>query len=94
MKNNQKTKEEILKELEKEEQEYENIQYIKTDKTEEENFKKIIKANLSKRKVINIRPLEADVAKIKSKAYSLWIPYQTLINSVIHQFANNKKISL
>lgn len=93
MKINQKTKAEILEELKKEEQEYENIQYIKSDKNEEDNFKKIVKTNISRRKVINIRPLEADVAKIKGKAFSLWIPYQTLINSVIHQFANNKKIS-
>jgi predicted DNA binding CopG/RHH family protein len=49
--------------------------------------------NISKRKVINIRPLESDIAKIKSKALSVWIPYQTMINSIIHQFANNKKIS-
>jgi predicted DNA binding CopG/RHH family protein len=71
MTNIKKTKEEILKELEKEEQKYENIQYIKADKTDEENFKKIVKMNISKRKVINIRPLESDIAKIKSKALSV-----------------------
>lgn len=41
---------------------------------------------------INTQLVLADIIKIKSKALSKGIPYQTLINSVIHQFANDKLI--
>ncbi|NKQ41628.1 MAG: hypothetical protein HF962_08685 [Sulfurovum sp.] len=62
------------------------------EKQEEEiaNFKATVLANVKQKKAINIRALESDIMKIKSKALSKGIPYQTLINSVIHQFANDK----
>ena len=53
-------------------------------------FKANVVANVKQKKAINIRVLEADIIKIKSKALSKIIPYQTLINSIIHQFANDK----
>jgi len=48
--------------------------------------------NIEKRRPIHIKPLEVDVIKIKSKALSRGIPYQTLINSILHQFANDKLV--
>ncbi len=57
-----------------------------------EAFRTTIKANVEKRKAISIKPLEADIIKIKTKAISKGIPYQTLINSVLHQFANDKLV--
>ena len=82
----------ILRELEAEQAEYEAVEYVAVEKPEEEiaNFKATVLANVKQKKAINIRALESDIIKIKSKALSKGIPYQTLINSVIHQFANDK----
>ena len=85
-------KKQILQELEAEQAEYEALEYVTADNQESEivNFKANVVANIKQKKAINIRALEADIIKIKSKALSKGIPYQTLINSVIHQFANDK----
>ena len=56
---------------------------------EKKNLAKIATHTLSKRKPINIRILESDIYKIKRKALEEGIPYQTLITSVIHKYANN-----
>ena len=87
---------EILKELELEEAQYESLDYIVAENQEnvKADFKAMIEANVKQKKVINIRPLEADIVKIKSKALSKGIPYQTLINSIIHQFANDKLVEV
>ena len=84
----------ILQELEEEEAQYEAVDYVAIENQEEEKvkFKSIIETNVKQKKSINIRPLESDIIKIKSKALSKGIPYQTLINSIIHQFANDKLI--
>ena len=85
-------KKQILQELEAEQAEYEAVDYIAMENQDAEkaNFKTNVVANVKQKKAINIRALEADIIKIKSKALSKGIPYQTLINSVIHQFANDK----
>ncbi len=87
-------KKQVSMELKKEQQEYEKTEYIKIENIEEKKaqFKTIVKENINKRKPIHIKPLEADIIKIKSKALSKGIPYQTLINSIIHQFANDKLV--
>jgi predicted DNA binding CopG/RHH family protein len=43
---------------------------------------------ITKKKAINIRLLESDVKKIKVLAISEGIPYQTLISSIVHKYAN------
>ena len=85
-------KEQILQELEAEQAAYEAVDYVAMENqdTEKATFKANVIANVKQKKAINIRALEADIIKIKSKALSKGIPYQTLINSVIHQFANDK----
>ena len=42
----------------------------------------------SKRKTYSFRLNENDMIKIKSIADIQWIPYQTLVGSIIHQYAN------
>ena len=42
----------------------------------------------TKRKTYSIRLIENDMIKIKSIADIQWIPYQTLVGSIIHQYAN------
>ncbi len=45
---------------------------------------------LNKTKNINIRLSQSDIAALKRKSMQTNIPYQTLIASVIHQYANDK----
>ena len=87
-------KQKVLQELKDEQAEYEAVDYIALSNQQEEKskLKAIVEANVKQKKAINIRALEADIIKIKSKALSKGIPYQTLINSVIHQFANDKLV--
>ena len=42
----------------------------------------------TKRKTYSFRIIENDMIKIKSIADIQWIPYQTLVGSIIHQYAN------
>lgn len=48
----------------------------------------IARNSLNKNKNINIRLSERDLHKIKAKAIETGIPYQTLVSSILHQFAN------
>lgn len=45
---------------------------------------------LEKTKRINIRVKTEDLLKLKAKATENKIPYQTLLGSLIHQFAHNQ----
>jgi len=45
---------------------------------------------LQKTKRITIRVKQEDLLKVKAKAAHTQIPYQTLLNSLIHQFAQGK----
>ncbi len=60
--------------------------------TEQEMFwQQAGKSTLEKhRKRISIMVRERDLAKLKAKAQKLGMPYQTLINSVLHQFAEKE----
>ncbi|SMN00939.1 hypothetical protein SPONN_2049 [uncultured Candidatus Thioglobus sp.] len=48
------------------------------------------KNHLNKVKNINIRLSEADIAMLKRKSIEANIPYQTLVSSLIHQYATDK----
>ena len=45
---------------------------------------------LTKNKKINIRVSNGDIHNLKKKADQLGIPYQTLISSILHQYANGR----
>ena len=53
-----------------------------------ERLKGAVKSKLSKRKTINLRPLENDLEKIKTEAIKAGMPYQTLIRCYIYQYIN------
>ncbi len=80
--------------LDSEEQEI--VEYIETSnpksspnlKKRVSELKQIITHNTTKKKQINIRILEADLEKLKSRALQEGVPYQTLINSVVHKYVN------
>lgn len=43
---------------------------------------------ITKRKPVNLRILESDLAKLKSQALQQGIPYQTLVGSILHRYVN------
>ena len=51
-------------------------------------FKKYAKNTLAKTRNINLRLSERVVWKLKAKAVSEGIPYQTLASSVLHKYVN------
>lgn len=58
--------------------------------TEINRYKKITHAQMSKKKTISIELLESDIERIKAKSVSQGLPYQTLISSLVHQYATGK----
>ncbi len=71
--------------------EIENDEWKPVENLEEEK-NKLLKAvkQKEKKKVISIRISEGDLRKLKKKSLETGIPYQTLISSLIHQFAEGK----
>lgn len=71
---------------------YERGEFISSSNLEarKRELKQAFKTTTSKRKSINIRVLEADIQKIKTKAIEEWLPYQTLISQVLHKFSTWK----
>lgn len=45
---------------------------------------------MAKNKNINLRLSNGDIQKIKLKAAEAGLPYQTLVASILHQYANEK----
>ena len=64
------------------------VRKIKSEKAKYQNY---AKSTLNKSKNINIRLSEKDLQKIKSKAVAKGLPYQTLLSSLIHQYADEKE---
>jgi predicted DNA binding CopG/RHH family protein len=48
------------------------------------------RTTLAKNRHISIRLSEKDLVQLRSKAAELGIPYQTLIGSILHQYAEGK----
>jgi predicted DNA binding CopG/RHH family protein len=48
------------------------------------------KNTTARKKNINIRVSEADIAKLKAKSIETGIPYQTIVNALIHNYAIGK----
>lgn len=58
--------------------------------SEKKRYTNIARTQMTKKKVLSIRLLESDIERIKAKSFSQGLPYQTLISSLIHQYANDK----
>ena len=84
--------------LDKEEQDlldsYERGEWktIKNFAAEKKRYQQAARYTLSKPKNINIRLQVMSLERIKSKAASLGIPYQTLASSILHQYASGQTI--
>ncbi|HBC73110.1 MAG: hypothetical protein UX91_C0007G0024 [Candidatus Amesbacteria bacterium GW2011_GWB1_47_19] len=64
------------------------IKRIKNFEQERKRYQKIAKYTLEKIRNINIRLTGRDLQKLKEKATTEGIPYQTLVSSVLHKYAN------
>lgn len=53
-------------------------------------YREYAKSTLQKNKRINIRISERDLIHIQMKAIEEGLPYQTLITSILHKYANDK----
>ncbi len=76
----EKNEDEILKDFEEG-----NLKSVKSAKKEKMAYRGYVSAMLKKGKNINIRLSENDLLKIKSKAMSDGIPYQTYLSSLVHK---------
>jgi len=73
---------------------YEKGELIPVENQEEMRIKLkyAAKATVGKTKHLSIRVSEKDLRKIKAKATESGMPYQTLIGSLLHQYADGKII--
>lgn len=57
-------------------------------------YTKVFKESNSRSKAVNIRLKEQDYIGLKAKAMELGMPYQSLLNSIVHQFLTGKLKSI
>lgn len=74
----------ILKDFE--EGKYKSTKKAQSKKSE---LKKSASNTLGKSKNINIRLSQKDLLKLKSKAATEGIPYQTMVSSILHRFVSS-----
>ena len=72
--------------------ENQNPKSIENLRSEIETIKKAVTDKYNKRKAINIKVLESDLEKLKAKALEEGMPYQTLLNSLIHKYVSDKLV--
>lgn len=81
-------------------EEKEIVDFIETKKPESikdvsEKMSKIkaaVTSKYTKRKAINLKVLESDIERFKAKALEEGMPYQTLINSILHKYITGQLI--
>jgi predicted DNA binding CopG/RHH family protein len=66
-------------------------QYVPADEQMQERVRQIAEES-RKRKNVNIRISELDLAQIRERAAREGIPYQTLIASVLHKYVTDKLV--
>jgi len=64
-----------------------NFKLVENQEEEKEKFKHYFKVSKEQRKAIHIKPSASDIFKIKVLASEKGVPYQTFINSALHQIA-------
>ena len=72
--------------------ENQNPKSVENLQSEIETIKKAVTDKYNKRKAINIKVLESDLEKLKAKALEEGMPYQTLLNSLIHKYVSDKLV--
>ncbi|MEA1954297.1 MAG: antitoxin [Campylobacterota bacterium] len=77
------------------EEEEELVEYMETNPKSVSNvkermafIKQTVQHNVTAKKQVNFRINENDLERLKTKALIEGIPYQTLLNSIVHKFLN------
>jgi predicted DNA binding CopG/RHH family protein len=60
------------------------------EEAEKDKLVRAARATLAKNRHISIRLSEKDLTRLRARASELGIPYQTLIGSILHQYAEGK----
>lgn len=55
-------------------------------------IKSAVTKKYTKRKAINLKVLESDIERFKAKALEEGMPYQTLINSILHKYITGQLV--
>jgi predicted DNA binding CopG/RHH family protein len=61
-------------------------------KKQTKRYQEYAKATVRKDKRVNIRMSEKDLIRIRKKAMEEGLPYQILISSVLHRYANGRLV--
>ena len=69
-----------------------NLKSIPNLSTEKSEIIESTKQSFSKGLRVNVRVSDFDLNKLKAKAIEEGMPYQTLIGSILHQYATGKLI--
>ena len=72
--------------------ENENPKSIPDAKSKMQQIKSAVTDKYTKRKAINVKVLESDLEKLKSRALEEGMPYQTLLNSVLHKYITGQLV--
>jgi predicted DNA binding CopG/RHH family protein len=72
--------------------EEENPKSVENEKEIIAKLKLAVQEKYAKRKAINLKVLESDIMKFKSKAMQEGMGYQTLINSVLHKYITGQLV--
>ena len=81
-------------------EELEIVDYIETQNPKSvdnmseklDKIKSAVTTKYTKRKAINLKVLESDIEGFKSKALEEGMPYQTLINSILHKYITGQLV--
>ena len=72
--------------------EEENPSSVPNLSEKKDKIKSAVTAKYTKRKAINIKVLESDLERLKSKALKEGMPYQILLNSVLHKYITGQLV--
>ena len=70
----------------------ENPKSVPDVKSKMQQIKSAVTDKYTKRKAINVKVLESDLEKLKSRALEEGMPYQTLLNSVLHKYITGQLV--
>ena len=72
--------------------ENENPKSVPDVKSKMQQIKSAVTDKYTKRKAINVKVLESDLEKLKVRALEEGMPYQTLLNSVLHKYITGQLV--
>jgi len=72
--------------------ENENPKSVSDVKSKMQQIKSAVTDKYTKRKAINVKVLESDLERLKARALEEGMPYQTLLNSVLHKYITGQLV--